>query len=239
MVKEPEAVIFDLDGVIIDNRKAHWKTRQLLSRIYSSFGFNIPADPPPDNDYLKMLTEAGLDTKQIRSYLQMWDEFDALVKPQIFPGANKLITCLKQSGKIIGILTNRHGASAKRSILQSGLQWDCLDFIACVAADKIGEAIPYEKLPNQYLSDFRKPDRRIANPIRRFLEALPEYPKSTLYIGDNNIDYKFAVNNAFSFVGVLSGDIKEIAAWETMGVERENIIHNVVGLDRGLNKYIY
>lgn len=40
---QPTAVIFDLDGTLLNSKQAHSEARKLLAKIYWIFGFNLVA----------------------------------------------------------------------------------------------------------------------------------------------------------------------------------------------------
>ena len=236
----PAAVIFDLDGTLLDSRQAHSEARKLLAKFYSIFGFNLDDGHLPfSRDFLTWLQNAGLSQFQIDLYFRLWNLIEWWQRPQIFQRINDLINDLKQRDIVVGILTNRSAYSANNAILRSGLDWQKFNFIAVSKYEKGSKVVnEKKKFANQHFCDFSKPDPRAADSIRHFLKVLPGYPRSVLYIGDNLLDYYFAADNKFSFAGVLSGDTTDIEVWEKAGVE--NVIDNIVGSDNGsFARYLY
>lgn len=236
-----QAVIFDLDGVLIDTTRNFWKIHDILS----AFPFSLLFFGQPKNGWRSLSRSQGENVLKVEGwsvwraelYFRIWYFLEGLYKPEIFYGAYRLIMGLKHRNKVIGILTNRtDGRRTKRIFALKGLPWLDFNFIVSLKNKKSGFFMRAEKiLPNQFYSLVSKPNPLMIKPVRFMLKNLPGYPASVLYVGDNLIDFYFARDNGFSFIGVLSGEIKNPEIWRQAGVT--TVINSVNDLNERFEQY--
>lgn len=227
-----KAVVFDVDGVLLDTNEIHKKLKNFFRKVFSIVGVpvGVNKDEASGNlrgkDIISVLKNAGWEDWKIEFYVKIWTWLELRHKPKVFKGVNQVIQSCKYQGKVIGLLTNRGMDAAVKPILQSGLDWRKFDFFVTYEAISKGSRV--SKLPNHFFAEFSKPDHRAIDVANHIIERLPGYPASVLYIGDNLIDYYFARDNGFNFIGVLSGEIKNPDVWINAGVK--NIIVDVAQL---------
>jgi HAD superfamily hydrolase (TIGR01549 family) len=100
----------------------------------------------------------------------------------------KVLRTLRKKGKKLGVITATNRFSFEYDLRTLGIPPKLFDYIQ-----------------TEEDSRFHKPDPRVFEPTRRWLESLSVEPSQTLYVGDALHDMKAAVGAGFMFVGVATG----------------------------------
>src|SRR3990172_10789404 len=172
------------------------------------------------------LREAGLSERNIRQYLKKYHAMERVLLPQAFPEFVPMIRKLKTLGVVTGILTNRWASTDNFYVLrQGGLRFDELDMV--ITYDPSPRIVKLKKVcglirgaPACHASTpLPKPDPRAFAPALPLLRGLPKFPASVWYVGDTLIDLQCAKANSFTFVGVLTGTVRDESVWRENGAD--------------------
>src|SRR3990170_6251847 len=166
MATRPYAVLFDLDGTLIDS------IGLLLECVHHAFEGRHPA--PTDEEWI-----ATLGTplkKQLAGYVDSDGEIEAIVSKYrtfqrehhdeltlAYPGVKETLLELKNRGHPMGVVTSK-----SNEMMDRGLEW-------LGALDLMGTRIGMNSC------DIHKPD---PFPVRLALEELGYEPHEALFIGD-------------------------------------------------------
>jgi len=190
-----KAVIFDVDGVLIDNSSLIVKVYQEDARIA---GLTVPDEKTimatfglPWQEMVEILL--GKDERYKQIHIDTWPQYaDQMV---LAPGVIDVLKELKQAK---GIVTSK-----PRESLNKHLKELLLYFKSIITVE---DTIRH------------KPD---PEPLLKALEQLMIEPKEAIYIGDHFRDFEMAKNAGTDFIGMLSGamskhDFKIIGAFRTI-----------------------
>lgn len=114
LIKQADAVIFDLDGVLVDTAVFHFKA---WKRLAKSFGFNFTT---ADNEQLKgisrmdsldliinwaKLQPTSLERLEYAEQKNIWylELVEQMTKGEVLPGCIELLDYLRQSGKKVAL----------------------------------------------------------------------------------------------------------------------------------------
>ena len=204
---EFKAVIFDVDGTLIDSRQHHLESTLTVAK---QMGLSVPSAE-------EILETFGMPAK---GYVgKFWPEidlkdFDTAYEACGFrtrkilpiPGAKEAIEIIRRN-HFIGIITNRRSFSLKRRFMDIGLQLDIFDFVQ--TADYALAA---------------KPDPRVFDTVLSLLKRKYGISKQhALYAGDTPIDFFAAKGAGLSFVGILDGGASRKTFLKN-GLKKEYII---------------
>ncbi|WP_408874011.1 HAD family hydrolase [Gluconobacter roseus] len=176
-------LLLDYDGTLAETQPA------ILRSLREAFGASGIAAPSPD--VLKQeLTRGGTLQTLFQAIVPDSDEHDAAAfvryyrafypaadeeETVLFDGVVETLSALKEQGKILAILSNKHAPTVCASIARFGLT----SFFTGVIASE-----PH--FPH-------KPDPRVMN--ERILPLFPKQPRSSfLMVGDTAADLQFARN---------------------------------------------
>ncbi|TCL10004.1 phosphoglycolate phosphatase [Shimia isoporae] len=173
-----KAVIFDLDGTLIDSAP---EIQDAVNRVWTSRGFE-PFDLPTLISFvgngLPTLVRLAMEARDIQgeAYRSLHDEVldiynaadGSLTKP--YEGVSETLEDLSLQGFRLGICTNKPEGAARHVLRLLG--WDDV-FEVVIGGDTLA---------------WRKPDRR---PLDAVCEALGA--SSVLYVGDSEVDAETAV----------------------------------------------
>ncbi|WP_276356023.1 pyrophosphatase PpaX [Cohnella caldifontis] len=184
MTKETEAVLFDLDGTIIDTNELIIQSflHALKGRMPDDFGREdiIPHMGKTLTDQLRLFSGEQDVTGLMAAYreynLQYHDEMVGL-----FPGVAEVVPVLKREGIKLGIVTTKMRASTERALRLFGL-WDQMD--AIVTLDDVEHAKPHPE------------------PVLKAMEAVGAKASGTIMVGDSAVDIESAIRAGAVPVGV-------------------------------------
>lgn len=182
MLKKYSAVIFDLDGTILDT------DQMLFSIIKKLFTTYRPDYHPSETDLFSFSGPPLLDSFQkffpkvdslliLNAYRQQAQEI--MVKEiSFYPGTLEFLNKLKKSGFLLGIVTNKqtHTAHQNLKILKADIFFDCV-----IGYDDVKNPKPF---PDGLLKCVKTLDLIISN---------------CLFVGDSIYDYKAAEGAKMDF----------------------------------------
>lgn len=192
MANERQAVLFDLDGTILD-------TNEL---IIQSFLYALKGAVPEDFDRTHIIPEMGLPLKEqlqlfsgkedVEAYVLAYREYnyrmhDEMV--QLFPGVSETVSRLIAHGVKVGIVTTKKRPMTERALKMFGL-YDQMD--AIVTLDEVDHAKPHPE------------------PVLKALTAIGTAPSRACMVGDSPVDIEAARRAGALPVGVawsLKGDV--------------------------------
>ena len=189
-----EAVVFDLDGVLIDSRLDYRRMREAIRGLLREAGVELEGFE--DLKIWEMLNiahrrymELGGGEADWRGLMRRIDEalsqieIEALPWVKVNPEAPEVLSALRIRGLKIGVATRSCRIYAERSLQRVGLR-RYID--ALLARDDVQHP---------------KPDPRHLLDVIRLLKV---EPSKTLYIGDTTTDLEAARGAGVHFLGLLT-----------------------------------
>ena len=190
-----EAVVFDLDGVLIDSQLDYRSMREAVRRLLGEAG--VPLEGVEGLKIWEMLEvglqrylESGGSEEDWRGLMRRIDdalsqiELEALDRVRMRPYAPQTLEALRERGLRIGVATRSCRSYALQSLERVGLS-PYID--ALLARDDV---------------EHPKPDPRH---LLGVIELLGVDPAKTLYIGDTTTDLETARRAGVPFLGFLAG----------------------------------
>ena len=189
-----EAVVFDLDGVLIDSRLNYQRMRETIRGLLREAGVELEGFE--DLKIWEMLNiahrrymELGGSEADWRRLMRRIDEalsqieIEALPRVKVNPEAPEVLSALRIRGLKIGVATRSCRIYAERSLQRVGLR-RYID--ALLARDDVQHP---------------KPDPRHLLDVIRLLKV---EPSKVLYIGDTTTDLEAARGAGVHFLGLLT-----------------------------------
>jgi len=184
MKNDIQAVLFDLDGTILD-------TNELIiqSFLYSlqgavPAGFNreqiIPAMGQPLQDQLQLFS----DQEDVTAFREAYRDYNYRMHDEmvtLFPGVAETIRALKQSGIKLGVVTTKMYPMTERALKMFGL-FEQMDTI--VTLEDVEHAKPHPE------------------PVLKALAAIGIEPPQAVMVGDSVVDIESAVRAGAIPIGV-------------------------------------
>ena len=208
---EIKAIIFDVDGVLVDSNKIIVETFQ---KVAEDFNLKIPTD--------KEINE--LSGKPLNEIIEiLWPDFDAhifakryrekfvtkIILP--FEGSVEALCKLKKSGFRLGIVSSKLKFFTEKNLKEACYDMKWFDIIISCEDTK-------KHKPNP-------------EPILFACKKLKLKPEEIIFIGDAAFDYEAAKAAGTIFIGVLTGVSTE-KEFKKLGVK--NIINSVSDLPKFL-----
>ena len=174
-----KAVIFDLDGVLLDNT-------QLIVEIFQEAARRSGLKVPEAKSIIATLGLIGKDMVEIvigngekyrKTLIQVWMEKEKEMK--LMPGVELVLKELKTKKAIV--------TSAPKITAKSRLR----DFLGY-----------FEAIITQESTEKHKPN---PEPLLLACKKINVKPAETVYVGDRIIDFETAKNAGTDFIGILSG----------------------------------
>ncbi|MFH8080918.1 MAG: HAD-IA family hydrolase [Candidatus Aenigmatarchaeota archaeon] len=182
-----KAILFDMDGVLIDSPDAIWKCHNLAAKklgyptckkeeIYRLIGMRW------DDVIATLIPEADVELfkKTVNEYMKK-----VYKQVKLLGNANKTLRKLKEEGFKLGIVSGSNRKYADEILKRLKFDFSLLD-VRVHGED----------------TERHKPDPQ---PILFAVKKLGVKPKETLYVGDSLLDLRAAREANVHFVGVLSG----------------------------------
>lgn len=210
-----KAVVFDVDGVLIDSNEiiveAYQKTAEKLRLRIPSPQEVIDLMGRPLVEIVQMLwanANVELYTEEFRRLFMDED----LVIPAI-KGAVDTVSEIRESGIRIGAISGKIMFFVEKHLKEAGFDINWFEAIVSFETTKK-----------------HKPD---PEPLIHVINKLDAEPKETVYVGDAISDYECAKNAKVQFVAVLTGSLRR-EDLEKLGAK--NIINSVAQLPDLLRK---
>jgi DNA helicase-2/ATP-dependent DNA helicase PcrA len=147
MAESIRAVIFDMDGLLLDTEKLFFKNWRLAA---AHFGFSMSEEVALSirslagvfaKPYLKEQLGDTFDYDAVRSYRKQLMEQDLKAGIDVKPGAEKLLSFLRENGYQTAIATATDFERTERYLTRTGLLgW--FDRIICAPMVKVGKPAP-------------------------------------------------------------------------------------------------
>lgn len=182
-----KAILFDLDGVLIDSPEAIWKTHNLTAKklgyptckkedIYKLIGMKW-------EDLITTL----IPNADVKKFIEVNIEISRQVykKVKLIGNADAVLRKLKERGFRLALVSGSHRKYAIYQLTRLGFDIKMLD-IMVNAEDTVKH----------------KPD---PDPILFALKKMKIKPEDAIYIGDSLLDYRAAKSAGVHFIGTLSG----------------------------------
>ncbi|HYV97995.1 MAG TPA: HAD-IA family hydrolase [Gemmatimonadaceae bacterium] len=154
MAISPAAVLFDLDGTLVD-------TIELIMRSMEYAFAEFDGNRPTRSEWLEGLgiplrtliaarvrTEAELDVVIARYRLFQGEHQDAMTRP--YPGVAETLVSLTANGHPMGIVTSKFHAGARRALEHTGLLGH---FGSVIGADSVENAKPHPEPVHRALTE--------------------------------------------------------------------------------------
>lgn len=223
MQLRPHAVLFDLDGTLLNSERIRDLLRDMICGIMGLASEKFHSGGKTLDEYL---ATTGLAPKEVALYRRLWRLGEEAAPPRAFRDANVVLEMLAARGVEIGIITNRKADAHLINVMRaSGLKCHRSSFVVAHhknpfwARTRIflaqGVMLPCPVLPSPY----GKPDARMIGAAAwRLGNALRERER-IWYVGDTLVDLGFAKANGFKFAGTLRGETRDRSVWEAHGAD--------------------
>lgn len=206
MTKEIKAVLFDLDGTIVDTNELIIQSflHALKGTVSEDFGREhiIPSMGLPLSDQLRLFS--GLE--DVTALTQSYREYNYLKHDEmvvLFPGVAEVVRRLKQQGIRLGVVTTKMRPTTERALRMFGL-FEHMDII--ITLDDVQHAKPHPE------------------PVQKAMEAIGAEPAQTAMVGDSTVDMESAIRAGAMPIGV-AWSLKGQAVLEDAGAEL--VIHRM------------
>jgi phosphoglycolate phosphatase len=205
MANNIEAVIFDLDGTLIDSAA---DLQRALNFTLAEFGretLALTAVRSMIGEGITMLVKRGFEAtgvipnpneleEAVTRFIHHYDQ-GLLVHTKLYPGVQKTLKTLLENGRRLSVCTNK-------TYNQS---------VAILEGLKISGL--FEVVTGGDTTDRRKPDPK---PLMRTLEKMEATPATAIFVGDSDIDVETATSAGTLSILVAYGysnvDIKSLGA---------------------------
>lgn len=218
-----KAVVFDLDGTLINSTVDFTAMRRRIIDYLASFG--IPAKDLDRNDSTirnlertkKYLVERGRDSDiawiEIMTRNIMNDvEMEGVASTTLIDGVVPTLEELKGKGLRLAVLTRGSRSYALSSLQVSGI------------ADRFEAIVCRDDFPESEAKPNGKAMQRVADQLHLAVE-------DCILLGDHEIDFQCARSSGARFVGVLSGAYSK-RDWSRLDCE---VIDSVAGIGKYLD----
>src|SRR3970040_437611 len=116
----PRAVLFDLDGTLLDSLPAHYN---VYRKVFADLGLALPAV-----DYARRYSpnwyifyeRMGLPRERGNEADTLWLRHYENEAPDARPGADAILTAVRASGRRLGLVTSGDRSRVERDILRAG-----------------------------------------------------------------------------------------------------------------------
>jgi pyrophosphatase PpaX len=182
-----EAVLFDLDGTLLDSFEQHWRS---LAAALEDFGY----EAPPVERIRELMGLPGLETvetvgvseEEAHEVWQRWVEWGKRMSdiPEPFPGVMTMLEQLHEAGLRLGVVTSRQRATADHTPASNAIESRVEVFITRDDTD-VGKPHPA--------------------PLYHALEKLEVTPERSIYVGDATYDIE---------AGERAGCLTVLTTWD-------------------------
>ncbi len=214
--KKIRAVLFDLDGTIIDTNELIIQSFFHALRGVVPEGFTREHIIPSMGQPLTMQLQQFSGQNDVAQLTQAYREYDHLRHDEmvsLFPGVAEVIPQLRNAGIRLGIVTTKMRATTIRALELLGIS-DYMETI--ITLDDVEHAKPHPE------------------PVLKAIQALGTDPSETLMVGDSTVDMESAIAAGAIPVGVawsLKGENKLFEAGAAHMLREMNELPALCGIE--------
>ncbi len=183
-LRDARAVLFDLDGTLIDAVESHYR---VFGRVLAAF--KVPLDRRAfkrhySPDWYRFYKRMGIPERHWPEADQLWLRYYGEESPAKRDGADEVLTAVRSAGKALGLITAGDRSRVERDLRRLG--WAAL-FDVIVCAGDVGERKPHPA------------------PLQHGLRQLDVSPPAAAYIGDTVEDVAMGQAAGVLTLAVLGG----------------------------------
>lgn len=188
--EDTKAIIFDWDDTLVGTIEAKLRQHVLVAKKHYGIDL-VPSQMILDwGKPLHQLIETWyqIEPGNERRFEEVRDtifSYSGGFLKQPFDGARDVLVAIKDKGYEMGVVTGSPHDDIYHDFEVTGIQKSIFGYFQ--ASDD---------------SEFHKPDPRVFDPTKRWLESRAIAPHQVLYIGDSMRDYRAADAAGFHFLGV-------------------------------------
>jgi pyrophosphatase PpaX len=214
--KKIRAVLFDLDGTIIDTNELIIQSFFHALRGVAPEGLTREHIIPYMGQTLKSQLQYFSGQENVEVLTQAYREYNHLRHDEmvsLFPGVGEVVPLLQRAGIRLGIVTTKMRSSTLRALELLGLQ-ESMETI--VTLDDVEHAKPHPE------------------PVAKAIQALGVDPSETLMVGDSTVDMESAIAAGAIPVGVawsLKGEDKLFEAGAVHLLREMNELLTLCGIE--------
>jgi len=182
-----KAIIFDLDGTLIDSKEAHFKAFREVGIKLAKTALTIEQFKKwyfPN--YLNIWKNLGIDERDWAKANEMWQQIVARENPGLVSNAREILEYFKSKGYKIALVTSGNEKRVSSDLEREKIK-NFFNVIVCEDGFKKHEVKP---APNQLL---------VA------LEKLDEDASNAVYIGDTPTDVMTGKNAKMETIAITTG----------------------------------
>ena len=175
-LKPIQAVLFDLDGTLVDNFEAIYAAYSYMQRTFGRKVVDFETFKCAVGGGIQATMQTLLGKEDVEEDVRVYREYYArhgLENVQILPGVEWVLEQLHAQGCILGVLTNKWGDAARKLCDHVGL----IRYFSVIVG--VGDT-PYVK-PDRTMTDYA-------------LKILGVEPEVTAMVGDSPFDIQTALN---------------------------------------------
>jgi HAD superfamily hydrolase (TIGR01549 family) len=178
----PRALIFDLDGTLLDSFSSHWK---LFKATFEKFNIKVTEEEYQKTyspDWYQVYRAVGLPKESWELADSYWLKAAEELDPKLFPGAYEVLSELKERFKL-GLVTSGSRVRVSRDLRRTGI---FKFFQVVIAGDDVQEPKPSPQ------------------GLQLALNSLRVKNEHAIYVGDTVEDSMMAKSANVRFIGVAS-----------------------------------